>query len=78
MSGPDPWQPPVSGLASVALEATDARPALALAALIALLRHGAEPVAAALRRTADAAGPAGGGDTVSAATVPRLLAAFLL
>lgn len=78
MSSPDPRKPPISRLASVALEATDPGPADTLAFLVTLLVDGAEPVTAAHCRTPGAARASRRCHAVRAATVPRLLAAFLL
>lgn len=76
-SSPDPRQPPVPRLTPVTLQPPHSGSTFALAALVTLLRDGAQPVAAALRGTAHAARPPRGGDAVGTAAVPRVLAAFL-
>lgn len=73
MSLADLRQTPITGHAPVALEATHARPALALASLgVAGVGHAAEPVTVAQTRTACAVCAERGGFSVRAATVPRV------
>jgi len=68
-------QSPVTRHAPVALEATHARSALALAGLgVAGVGHAAEPVAVAQTRAARAIRAERGGLSVRAATMPRVRA----